>query len=622
MLFFPARTASATPRRNASSSPARGSVVQAFFLAALVAGGVASPVAALTIGNGLAQGVANNGVCTLSEALLEVAGRNGFKRGSTIQFNAPSNWKSDTDADLMVDPSGLQWDAELYDCDSDLTVVNGYYEIHLASGGLYELTAVDNRLWGPNGLPAIMGRVRIVGHGATIRRNPAAPPFRIFMVAGMSNDDGDDYGDDYGPWCVTAADCAGSLHLQDVILENGLARGGDGGLARNGGGGGAGLGGAIFNRGTLLVERSTLRNNSAVGGNGGNGSANTDSLCSGGGGGGMGGKGGNASVPGTGQLSEGGGGGGGWGGNGGAGWVQDGVIIAGGGGGGIDGGADTCSGAEGGPAATQLRQSSGGGGWLRQIVTPGWNNWTAQPGWDGNNDDNGNDPGDCVYPGGGGGYAGTSPDPAYSAAAKGWGGGGGGLVEKWDIGGGAGATGGGGGGGREGFRGGNGGAGGGGGGTADRSGYCNPGNGAGGLGGFGGGGGGGNGNGGGSQFGGGGGGGSRQGGTDAGFYGGPGGTGTLIPRVAAGGGGGAGLGGAIFNYGGYLTLRNSTLTGNSATGGLGGAAAGGNPGWGGAAPGASFFTTPERSRSPTALWLRTAARAMPWRARVCQSHQP
>lgn len=591
MLFFPARTASATPRRNASSSPARGSVVQAFFLAALVAGGVASPVAALMIGNGLAQGVANNGVCTLSEALLEVAGRNGFKRGSTIQFNAPSNWKSDTDANLMVDPSGLQWDAELYDCDSDLTVVNGYYEIHLASGGLYELNAVDNRLWGPNGLPAIMGKVHIVGHGATIRRNPAAPPFRIFMVAGMSNDDGDDYGDDYGPWCVTAAGCAGSLHLQDVILENGLARGGDGGLARNGGGGGAGLGGAIFNRGTLLVERSTLRNNSAVGGNGGNGSANTDSLCSGGGGGGMGGKGGNASVPGVGQLSEGGGGGGGWGGNGGAGWVQDGVIIAGGGGGGIDGGADTCSGAEGGPAATQLRQSSGGGGWLRQIVTPGWNNWTAQPGWDGNNDDNGNDPGDCVYPGGGGGYAGTSPDPAYSAAAKGWGGGGGGLVEKWDIGGGAGATGGGGGGGREGFRGGNGGAGGGGGGTADRQldDYCDAGNGIGGLGGFGGGGGGGNGDGGGSQFGGGGGGGSEQGGTDAGFYGGSGGTGTLTPRVAAGGGGGAGLGGAIFNYGGDVTLRNSTLTGNSATGGLGGTAAGGNPGWGGGGSGSVLF---------------------------------
>jgi hypothetical protein len=53
------------------------------------------------------------------------------------------------------------------------------------------------------------------------------------------------------------------------------------------------------------------------------------------------------------------------------------------------------------------------------------------------------------------------------------------------------------------------------------------------------------------------------------------------------GGGGAGLGGAIFNDAGTLTLANATLVGNSATGGAGGAAfsaggAGGGAGFGGA----------------------------------------
>jgi PKD repeat protein len=51
----------------------------------------------------------------------------------------------------------------------------------------------------------------------------------------------------------------------------------------------------------------------------------------------------------------------------------------------------------------------------------------------------------------------------------------------------------------------------------------------------------------------------------------------------SGGGGGAGLGGAIFNNGGNVTLTNCTITGNSAIAGAGGAAGGGiagNPGQG------------------------------------------
>jgi hypothetical protein len=50
---------------------------------------------------------------------------------------------------------------------------------------------------------------------------------------------------------------------------------------------------------------------------------------------------------------------------------------------------------------------------------------------------------------------------------------------------------------------------------------------------------------------------------------------------AAGGGGGAGMGGAIFNYLGTVTIEDSTLTANTATGGAGGSGAGSGQGLGG-----------------------------------------
>ena len=45
---------------------------------------------------------------------------------------------------------------------------------------------------------------------------------------------------------------------------------------------------------------------------------------------------------------------------------------------------------------------------------------------------------------------------------------------------------------------------------------------------------------------------------------------------------GAGLGGAIFNHQGTLTIQNSTLTGNTASGGSGGTGAANGQGLGGA----------------------------------------
>jgi hypothetical protein len=94
-----------------------------------------------------------------------------------------------------------------------------------------------------------------------------------------------------------------SLTLEDLTLTSGKAQGGSGG--HTGGGGGAGLGGAIFNAGTVTIIASTLSADTAQGGAG----SPTAGLYSGGGGGGMGVDGvtsTNFSVPGAGGGTNGG----------------------------------------------------------------------------------------------------------------------------------------------------------------------------------------------------------------------------------------------------------------------------------------------------------------------------
>lgn len=99
--------------------------------------------------------------------------------------------------------------------------------------------------------------ITIEGSGQAISR-ATETAFRLFTVSGT-----------------------GSLVLRDLVLVNGLARGTDG---TSGGGGGAGLGGAIYNQGSLQIFGSTLASNQAVGGNG-----TTGSGSSSGAGGGLGG---------------------------------------------------------------------------------------------------------------------------------------------------------------------------------------------------------------------------------------------------------------------------------------------------------------------------------------------
>jgi hypothetical protein len=323
----------------------------------------------------------------------------------------------------------------------------------------------------------------VEGNGATIERSSADTlPFRLLFV-GADPTDPDTFG--------YATPGAGVLTLRDLTLRGGLGKGGD---AIVGGGGGAGMGGAIFNQGEVTLERVTITNSVARGGNGGSAS-------------GVGPGGGIGSDAGSTANSSGGG-------------FGVGFVGFGGGSGG---------------------SNSGGGGGFRA-------------------EDNGF-PGVAPLAGDGGGPAtGLGGRGGAAAGTPGMGGNGaGGGTPTSAISGAGGDFG------RGGVEGGGGGVGGGGATLGDGSG-----------GGFGGGGGGANGEGGYGGFGGGGGNGSSIG---IGGFGG--GNGALISS-SGGGGGGAGMGGAIFNHQGTLTLLNSTLSGNTAVGGLAGSAADAGRGLGGA----------------------------------------
>ncbi|MCE9560483.1 MAG: hypothetical protein K8U57_00370 [Planctomycetes bacterium] len=184
--------------------------------------------------------------------------------------------------------------------------------INFASGltGAIDLGTVGDRTFGPSAF-LVSKPMKIDGNngaaGITIDRTVAAPTMRLFAVS-----------------------AAGNLTLDSLTLSNGLAQGGTGGDGLNEPGGGAGLGGAIFNAGSLSLVNSTLSGNQAVGGAVGGRNATSGGS---GGGGGLGGNGGDAN-PLVGGGNNSGGGGGGTQGNGG-----NGVGLVGGAGGAPTGGA-------------------------------------------------------------------------------------------------------------------------------------------------------------------------------------------------------------------------------------------------------------------------------------------
>ncbi len=195
--------------------------------------------------------------------------------------------------------------------------------------GPISLSTVGDNTYGPSAL-AVTKALTIEGNGMVIQRDGSVANLRLFYVSP-----------------------SGDLTLRNVTLSGGAARGEDGQSHWSGGGGGAGLAGAIFNEGTLTIDRSTLNANQAVGGNGGNYVA----VSGGGKGGGpFGGAGGGSGANGQpGGFASGGGGGGasagmGTGGAGGFGGGRGGSASAGvtyggaGGFGGGGGGGNACGG--------------------------------------------------------------------------------------------------------------------------------------------------------------------------------------------------------------------------------------------------------------------------------------
>lgn len=415
----------------------------------------------------------------------------------------------------------------------------------------------------------------------------------------------------------------GNVIVQNIVFQNLVAKGGDGGNGISGGGGGMGAGGAIYLPQTFLnglnpnvtLINVLINNCAAAGGNGGSylGGASSGNE-GGGGGGGFSGNGGSITTTGI----TGGAGGGGFGGNGGDVTLSTGDPFGGGGGGGGgigsratmgtptnlgNGGSDQDGGSDGngygtgitagGGAAGTIGGSNagGGGGGAATGASP-----LAGGGGGGSSGAQGLQPQGTIPPGGG-------VTPSGGNGGDGGGGGGGGVVttsmsNQIDGQAGSGGYGGGGGGGSGTgaydttytVRGGSGGVGGGGGGGGvDQSGSASA---DGGL-----------------SLGGGGGGGagssngfSGSGGTDIGNLGGGAG-GAGADSVGAGfggggGGGGSGLGGAIFvDTGLNLTLQAFSATptifnttNNVVQAGLGGIGGpGGSDGLAGSALGNSIF---------------------------------
>ncbi len=134
------------------------------------------------------------------------------------------------------------------------------YTIQLATSATYSLTSVHNYWYGPNALPPIATQIVIEGNGATLQvpandlsGNPIKR-LRFFYVGAGPN----------APATLNIiTPGAGNLALKNLTLTGGRQVGGTGGSIS---GGGAGMGGAIFNQGTLQIVNTTLTANSATGG--------------------------------------------------------------------------------------------------------------------------------------------------------------------------------------------------------------------------------------------------------------------------------------------------------------------------------------------------------------------
>jgi hypothetical protein len=152
-------------------------------------------------------------------------------------------------------------------------------ELALSAGCTYTYAQADNGIDGPNALPVIHGHVVITGNGATIARDPSAPPFRFFTVDGIGFLELSDLTLRDGAMATGETQGGGAilnrwhLHVTDVTFDGNTS------AAKVGAG-------AIDNHdmGQLLVERSTFIGNTGLQGGAIENEATycdtTKSLCS------------------------------------------------------------------------------------------------------------------------------------------------------------------------------------------------------------------------------------------------------------------------------------------------------------------------------------------------------
>lgn len=132
----------------------------------------------------------------------------------------------------------------------------GYNTIDLGviAGQTITFTAPDNFWYGPNALPPIASNILIEGHAVILVIDAAVVRRRFLFIGADANSAATPGYDTPG---------AGALELHNLTLKDGRQAGG------NGDAGGAGMGGAIFNLGSLVLDAVTLVGNAATGGSGG-----------------------------------------------------------------------------------------------------------------------------------------------------------------------------------------------------------------------------------------------------------------------------------------------------------------------------------------------------------------
>jgi len=269
---------------------------------------------------------ADDGFCTLREAVMTANGVFfGFKtEGECESFEVKGFGPP-------PDPTTIGFDPALAGATISLTITDVSEEGGIDPKGPPPSSVSD--FFGPTAL-WVTSNISIVGDpddGIIIERDSSGPDMRLFLIVDV--DFFDCLIDKGGPCdpCPKGGCPKGfgpgdaAVAFENVTLQGGIARGGDGGdggfdqfinnkgnvnggsnvseatLEGGGGGGAAGFGGAVFNVfGFVSFENSTLNNNQAIGGNGGvNGAAmpepkpkgGPDLDATGGGGGGIAGDG-------------------------------------------------------------------------------------------------------------------------------------------------------------------------------------------------------------------------------------------------------------------------------------------------------------------------------------------